>query len=126
MTPEKRTFIKKVAHGVGDLMEYMGCVKRIGTEPHNEMEKFIKKQLFNRSQDDTYEFSVGKFRMAVDVLDSENLTTLLVYLDSIGITLDRAFTLASPNPLLFTKDDRIFVKMINDEDIITFYHLISF
>jgi hypothetical protein len=126
MTPEKRTFIKKVAHGVGDLMEYMGCVKRIGTEPHNEMEKFIKKQLFNRSQDDTYEFSVGKFRMAVDVLDSENLIKLLVYFDSIGITLDRAFTLASPNPLLFTKDDRIFVKMINDEDIITFYHLISF
>ena len=126
MTPEKRTFIKKVAHGVGDLMEYMGCVKRIGREPQNEMEKFIKKQLFNRSQDDTYEFSVGKFRMAVDVLDSENLTTLLVYLDSIGITLDRAFTLASPNPLLFTKDDRIFVKMINDEDITTFYHLISF
>ena len=126
MTPEKRTFIKKVAHGVGDLMEYMGCVKRIGREPQNEMEKFIKKQLFNRSQDDTYEFSVGKFRMAVDVLDSENLTTLLVYLDSIGITIDRAFTLASPNPLLFTKDDRIFVKMINDEDITTFYHLISF
>ena len=126
MTPEKRTFIKKVAHGVGDLMEYMGCVKRIGTEPHNEIENFIKKQLFNRSQDDTYEFSVGKFRMAVDVLDSENLTTLLVYFDSIGITIDRAFTLASPNPLLFTKDDRIFVKMINDEDITTFYHLISF
>jgi hypothetical protein len=126
MTPEKRTFIKKVAHGVGDLMEYMGCVKRIGREPQNEMEKFIKKQLFNRSQDDTYEFSVGKFRMAVDVLDSKNLTKLLVYLDSIGITLDRAFTLASPNPLLFTKDDRIFVKMINDEDITTFYHLISF
>jgi hypothetical protein len=126
MTPEKRTFIKKVAHGVGDLMEYMRCVKRIGTEPHNEMEKFIKKQLFNRSQDDTYEFSVGKFRMAVDVLDSENLIKLLVYFDSIGITLDRAFTLASPNPLLFTKDDRIFVKMINDEDITTFYHLISF
>lgn len=126
MTPEKRTFIKKVAHGVGDLMEYMGCVKRIGREPQNEMEKFIKKQLFNRSQDDTYEFSVGKFRMAVDVLDSENLTKLLVYFDSIGITLDRAFTLASPNPLLFTKDDRIFVKMINDEDITTFYHLISF
>ena len=126
MTPEKRTFIKKVAHGIGDLMEYMRCVKRIGTEPHNEMEKFIKKQLFNRSQDDTYEFSVGKFRMAVDVLDSENLTKLLVYFDSIGITLDRAFTLASPNPLLFTKDDRIFVKMINDEDITTFYHLISF
>jgi hypothetical protein len=126
MTPEKRTFIKKVAHGVGDLMEYMGCVKRIGREPQNEMEKFIKKQLFNRSQDDTYEFSVGKFRMAVDVLDSKNLTKLLVYFDSIGITLDRAFTLASPNPLLFTKDDRIFVKMINDEDITTFYHLISF
>jgi hypothetical protein len=126
MTPEKRTFIKKVAHGVGDLMEYMGCVKRIGREPQNEMEKFIKKQLFNRSQDDTYEFSVGKFRMAVDVLDSENLTKLLVYFDSIGITLDRAFTLASPNPLLFTKDDRFFVKMINDEDITTFYHLISF
>jgi len=126
MTPEKRTFIKKVAHGIGDLMEYMRCVKRIGTEPHNEMEKFIKKQLFIRSQDDTYEFSVGKFRMAVDVLDSENLTKLLVYFDSIGITLDRAFTLASPNPLLFTKDDRFFVKMINDEDITTFYHLISF
>jgi hypothetical protein len=45
MTPEKRTFIKKVAHGVGDLMEYMRCVKRIGTEPHNENGKIYKKTI---------------------------------------------------------------------------------
>lgn len=126
MTPEKRTFIKKVAHGVGDLMDYMKCLEQIGTEPQNEMEKFIKKQLLSCNQDGTYEFSVGKFRMAVDVLDSKNLTSLLLYFDSMGITIDRAFTLASPNPLLFTKDDRKFVNMINNEDITTFYHLISF
>ena len=126
MITEKRTFIKKVAHGVCDLMEQLGCVKQIGAEPQNEMEKFIKKQLFSLNQDGTYEFSSGKFKMAVDVLDSKNLTSLLLYFDHIGVTLSRAYTLASPNPLMFTRDDRKIVKMINNEDIVTFYHLISF
>jgi len=121
MTPEKRAFIKKVAHGVRDLMEYLKCGTRIATEPHDEVEKFIKKHIFSQN-----EFSVGKFRMALDMLDSDTLSAILIHFDNLGITIDRAFTMSSPNPLLFTKDDQDFVKLINDGDIKTFYHFLSY
>lgn len=121
MTPEKRTFVKKVAHGVRDLMEYLKCGTRIATEPHDEVEKFIKKHIFSQN-----EFSVGKFRMALDMLDSDTLSAILIHFDNLGITIDRAFTMSSPNPLLFTKDDQDLVKLINDGDIKTFYHFLSY
>lgn len=121
MTPEKRAFVKKVAHGVRDLMEYLKCGDQIATEPQDDVEKFIKKHMFSQN-----EFSVGKFRMALDMLDLNTISAVLIHLDNLGITIDRAFTLSSPNPLLFTKDDQDFVKLINDGDIKTFYHFLSY
>lgn len=121
MTPEKRVFVKKVAHGVKDLMEYLKCGNRIALEPQDDIEKFIKKQIFTQN-----EFSVGKFRMALDMLNSETLSPILIYFDTIGITIDRAFTMASPNPLLFAKSDMEFAKLINDEDIKTFYDFLIY
>jgi|TARA_B110000858_G_scaffold66691_1_gene77438 hypothetical protein len=121
MTPEKRVFVKKVAHGVKDLMEYLKCGNKIALEPRDDIEKFIKKQIFTQN-----EFSVGKFRMALDMLNSETLSPILIYFDTIGITIDRAFTMASPNPLLFAKSDMEFAKLINDEDIKTFYDFLIY
>ena len=123
MTPEKCIFMKKVAHGVRDLMEYSQCVNSIGSEPQNDTEKFIKKHLLNKNRDDTYEFSVGKFRIAIDMTD---LSVVLLYLDYLSITIDRAYTMASPNPLFFSKEDREFVKLINDGDITTFQDFLSY
>jgi hypothetical protein len=120
MTPEKCIFLKKLAHGVRDLMEYSQCVNAIGLEPQNNTEIFIKKHLLNNNRDGTYDFSVGKFRIAIDSLETETLTTILLYLDHLSITIDRAYTMASPNPLLFSKEDRVFVSLINDGDITTF------
>lgn len=117
MTPEKCVFIKKIAHGVRDLMKYSQCVNTIGSNPQNETEKFIKKHLLNKNRDDTYEFSVGKFRIAIDMID---LSVVLRYFDHINITIDRAYTIASPNPLFFTKDDHTFAGLINEGEITTF------
>lgn len=117
MTPEKCIFIKKIAHGVRDLMKYSQYVNTIGSNPQNETEKFIKKHLLNKNHDDTYEFSVGKFRIAIDMID---LSVVLRYFDRINVTIDRAYTIASPNPLFFTKDDHTFVGLINEGEITTF------
>lgn len=126
MTPDKRAFAKKIAHGVRDLMEYLKCDTRIGRNPQTELEKFIKRQLLIKKTDGGYDFSVGKFRIALDVLPSEQIVNLLVYLDQVGVTIDRAFTMASPNPLLFSESDQKFVKLINDGDIKTFYHFLVY
>jgi len=120
MTPDKCIFIKKLAHGVHDLMEYSQYVNQIGSDPQNNTEKFIKKHLLNKNRDGTYDFSVGKFRIAIDMLDSETINTILLYLDHLTITIDRAYTMTSLNPLLLSKEDRVFVSLINDGDIVTF------
>jgi hypothetical protein len=126
MTPEKRSFVKLVAHGVRDLMEYLRCDIKIGTNPQTDLEKFIKRQLLIKKSESDYDFSVGKFRMALDMLPYEQIVNLLIYLDQTGVTIDRAFTMASPNPLMFTKNDQEFVKLINDGDIKTFYDFLVY
>jgi len=125
MTPEKRGFVKKIAHGVRDLMEYLKRDKQIGLNPQSDLEKFIKRQLLIKTKE-SYEFSVGKFRIGLDVLPEQQVMELLIYLDEIGVTIDRAFTMASPNPLLFSKSDQKFMKLINDGDIKTFYHFLIY
>jgi hypothetical protein len=125
MTPEKRGFVKKIAHGVRDLMEYLKRDKQIGLNPQTDLEKFIKRQILIKTKE-SYEFSVGKFRIGLDVLPEQQVTELLIFLDEIGVTIDRAFTMASPNPLLFSKSDQKFVKLINDGDIKTFYHFLIY
>lgn len=126
MTPEKRSFVKLVAHGVRDLMEYLRCDTKIGVNPQTDLEKFIKRQLLIKKSENDYDFSVGKFRMALDVLPYEQVVNLLIYLDQNGVTIDRAFTMASPNPLMFSKNDQEFVKLINDGDIKTFYDFLMY
>jgi hypothetical protein len=125
MTPEKRGFVKKIAHGVRDLMEYLKRDKQIGLNPQSDLEKFIKRQILIKTKE-SYEFSVGKFRIGLDVLPEQQVAELLIYLDEIGVTIDRAFTMASPNPLLFSKSDQKFMKLINDGDIKTFYHFLIY
>jgi hypothetical protein len=73
MTPEKRSFVKLVAHGVRDLMEYLRCDIKIGVNPETDLEKFIKRQLLIKKSESDYDFSVGKFRMALDMLPYEQI-----------------------------------------------------
>ena len=67
MTPEKREFVKKIAHGVRDLMEYLKRDKQIGFNSQTDLEKFIKRQMLIKTKE-SYEFSVGKFRIGLDML----------------------------------------------------------
>jgi hypothetical protein len=66
------------------------------------------------------------FGLLLDVLPYEQIVNLLIYLDQVGVTIDRAFTMASPNPLMFSKNDQEFVKLINDGDIKTFYDFLVY
>jgi hypothetical protein len=126
MNSYKRDFIKKLAHGVRDLMEHTNYVNKIGFEPQNDIELFIRDRLFIHNRDGTYEFSVGKFRIALDTADIETLTFLFRYLDNIDITIDRVYTLASPNPDLLTKSDRKIIHLLNIERIKTFQDFLSY
>lgn len=126
MDEDKKAFIKKLAYGVRDSMDYTQYMKQIGEDPQNDIEKFIKKQLFNKNCDGTYDFSVGKFRMVLDVLNDDFLFTLLTYFDSLTINIDRVYTLASPNPLLLTKMEREYIRLINLGEIKTFYDFLRF
>ena len=64
MTPDKCVFLKKLAHGVRDLMEYSQRVNTIGSDPQNNIEKFIKKHLLIR---------IGTVRMTFQLVNLELL-----------------------------------------------------
>ena len=122
MTPEKRQFLKKLAPGVRELLDS----NRIGLEPKNDTEKFIKRQLLSHNGDGTYELSIGKFKIAMGVLDDEILYTIFVYLDTSGITIRRVYRYMKLNVLEFSLEEHRFVDMIVDEDIETFYDFLSY
>ena len=115
---EKRVFLKKLAPGLQKLMRYTGHDHKIGcTQPHNYSEEFIQKHLLTHTQGGRYELSVGKLRVAIDTVDIDEI---LIYFDHITLTICRAYTMTTTNPLLFSKDDIEFVRLINTGKIRTF------
>jgi len=63
--------------------------------------------------------SIGKFKIAMGVLDDEILYTIFMYLDTSGITIRRVYRYMKLNVLEFS-------DMIVDEDIETFYDFLSY
>jgi|TARA_B110000305_G_C19370646_1_gene604308 hypothetical protein len=121
---EKRIFLKKLVPGLQKLMRYTGHDQKIGgTPPSNDSDEFIKKRLLTHTQDGRYELSVGKFRVAIDTVD---INEILIYLDQISLTIGRAYTMALPDPLLFSKEDIEFVRLIDVGEIRTFTDFLMF
>jgi len=126
MLEDKIEFLKKIAHGLRDLMEYTKHANRVGREPGNDIEHWIKRHILIRNHDNTYEFSVGKFRLSFGIVGDDAIMKMLLYLDEIGITIDRALTTAFPNPLYFSKSEFNFAHLINTGDIKTFYDFLIY
>jgi len=121
---EKRIFLKKLAIGLQKLMRYTGHDHKIGcTPPSNYSEEFIQKRLLTRTQDGRYELSMGKFRVAIDTVD---INEILIYFDQKLLTICRAYTMTTTNPLLFSKDDIEFVRLIDTGKIRTFKDFLMF
>ena len=121
---EKRIFLKKLAIGLQKLMRYTGHDHKIGcTPPSNYSEEFIQKRLLTRTQDGRYELSVGKFRVAIDTVD---INEILIYFDHIALTICRVYTMSLPSPLLFSEEDIEFVRLIDTGEIRTFTDFLMF
>lgn len=121
---EKRVFLKKLAPGLQKLMRYTGHDHKIGcTPPRNYSEEFIQKHLLTHTQGGRYELSVGRFRVAIDTGDIDEI---LIYFDQKLLTICRAYTMTTTNPLLFSKDDIEFVRLIDTGKIRTFKDFLMF
>src|SRR6056300_1089989 len=121
---EKRVFLKKLVPGLQKLMRYTGHDHKIGcTPPSNYSEEFIQKRLLTRTQDGRYELSMGKFRVAIDTVD---INEILIYFDQKLLTICRVYTMSTTNPLLFSKDDIEFVRLIDTGKIRTFKDFLMF
>jgi hypothetical protein len=116
-------FLKQIAYGFDAFSEQ---ANKIGQDPQNEVERFIKKHLLNYEPDKTYSFSKGKFMMGLAILDFEKLVDILIRLDVIGITIHGLYIHTTLNALTLSTIERDFCKLITDKEIVTFRDFILY
>lgn len=119
----KKMFLKQIAYGFDAFSEQ---ANKIGQDPQNEVERFIKKHLLNHEPDKTYSFSKGKFMMGLAILDFEKLVDILIRLDVIGITIHGLYIHTTLNALTLSTIEREFCKLIIDKEIVTFRDFILY
>tara|TARA_B100000767_G_C19641685_1_gene482855 strand:- start:567 stop:944 length:378 start_codon:yes stop_codon:yes gene_type:complete len=119
----KKLFLKQLAYGFDAFSEQ---ANKIGHDPQNDVEHFIKKHLLNYDHEQKYTFSKGKFMMGLAILDFEKLGNILIHLDIIGITIEKLYIHTTLNPLTLTTIDKEFCSFINDKEITTFRDFISY
>jgi len=119
----KKMFLKQIAYGFDAFSEQ---ANKIGQDPENEVERFIKKHLLNHDPDKTYSFSKGKFMMGLAILDFESLVDILTRLDVIGITIRGLYIHTTLNPLTLNTIEREFCKLIAHKEIETFRDFILY
>jgi hypothetical protein len=116
----KRRFVTKIATGIRTLFSNTRESNRVGKEPSNNTERFIKKNILIHTDEDTYHFSVGKFGLCLKMLGDDDIHTLLVFFDSINITIQDVFREADINVLYLTEDELKIKTLIDNGDIETF------
>ena len=116
----KRRFVTKIAPGIRGLFSNTRESNRVGKEPSNVIERFIKKNILIHTDEDTYHFSVGKFGLCLKMLGDDDIHTLLVFFDSINITIQNVFREADINALCLTEDEIRIKTLIDNGDIETF------
>lgn len=115
----KRTFIKKITSGFHILYQQ----KPFTLDESDAVQSFISKQLLTVGDTRTV-FSPGKFKYCVDHLEFDVILKILLYFDSIDITISRIFNEAKLNPLLLNKSELYYKQLIDQEDVITFLHFL--
>jgi hypothetical protein len=116
----KIQFVTKIAPGIRALFSNTRESNRVGREPSNDIERFIKKNILIHTDEDTYHFSVGKFGLCLKMLGEDDIHTLLTFFDSINITIQDVFREADINALYLTEDELRIKTLIDNGDIETF------
>lgn len=127
----KREFLKKITDGLDNLMVFSLRANEIGTEPMGEIEAFIKKHLLRQNDKGRFEFSRSKFTTALSILDFEILARILMYFDTVDMSLykvykESKFTTFNGEPIVLTKDEHKLSILINKGDLHSFRDFISY
>lgn len=115
----KRVFLKKISSGIDVIYQR----EPFTLDTHDIVESFISKQLLTIGDTRTV-FSSGKFKYCVDHIDSDIMVKILIYFDSINVTISRVFMEAKINPLLLNKTELYYKQLIDQGDIDTFLHFL--
>ena len=115
----KRVFLKKISSGIDVIYQQ----EPFTLDTRDIIESFISKQLLTIGDTHTV-FSSGKFKYCVDHIDSDITVKILLYFDSINVTISRVFMEAKINPLLLNKTELYYKQLIDQGDIDTFLHFL--
>lgn len=115
----KRGFLKKISSGIDVIYQQ----EPFTLDTRDIVESFISKQLLTIGETHTV-FSPGKFKYCVDHIDSDITVKILLYFDSINVTISRVFMEAKINPLLLNKTELYYKQLIDQGDIDTFLHFL--
>ena len=115
----KRVFLKKISSGIDVIYQQ----EPFTLDTRDIVESFISKQLLTIGETHTV-FSPGKFKYCVDHIDSDITVKILLYFDSINVTISRVFMEAKINPLLLNKTELYYKQLIDQGDIDTFLHFL--
>ena len=115
----KRVFLKKISSGIDVIYQQ----EPFTLDTRDIVESFISKQLLTVGDTHTV-FSSGKFKYCVDHIDSDITVKILLYFDSINVTISRVFMEAKINPLLLNKTELYYKQLIDQGDIDTFLHFL--
>ena len=115
----KRGFLKKISSGIDVIYQQ----EPFTLDTRDIVESFISKQLLTIGDTHTV-FSSGKFKYCVDHIDSDITVKILLYFDSINVTISRVFMEAKINPLLLNKTELYYKQLIDQGDIDTFLHFL--
>jgi hypothetical protein len=115
----KRVFLKKISSGIDVIYQQ----EPFTLDTRDIVESFISKQLLTIGDTHTV-FSSGKFKYCVDHIDSDITVKILLYFDSINVTISRVFMEAKINPLLLNKTELYYKQLIDQGDIDTFLHFL--
>ena len=116
----KRIFLNKIVPGIHVLFSDTKESNRIGRNPSNHIEHFLKKNILIHTDEDVYHFSVGKFNLCLKMLVEDDIFRLLTFFDSINITFGDVFREADINILYLTEDEIRIKTLIDNGDVATF------
>jgi len=103
----KRIFLNKIAPGIRALFSDTKESNRIGRNPSNHIEHFLKKNILIHT-------------------DEDDIFRLLTFFDSINITFGDVFREADINILYLTEDEIRIKTLIDNGDIATFNDFVCY
>jgi hypothetical protein len=125
ISQEKRDFLKHVATGIRIVMDARGIDDKLVKNSTSEVGACVRDN-FMVSEDGRPRFSAEKFRAVLDTIDEKKLCDILLYLDSVDVTVHHAWL----ETRLYSDDleeghGKFYAREVEDECIMRFEHFID-